>query len=108
MLITLTEGRRALEDAIEFIVTNGKSDPKTVYAGAVNYLKLVGIVLCGWQMARAMMIAQDQLASDPTFFNAKVITARFYAESVLPQAAALAQSIRLSGPTTNRMSIDLF
>jgi hypothetical protein len=28
------------------------SEPKTVYAGAVNYLKLAG-VLCGWQMARA-------------------------------------------------------
>ena len=79
-----------------------------VYAGAVNYLKLAGVVLCGWQMARAMMLAQDQMARDPAFFEAKLITARFYADSVLPQAAALAQSIRQAGVSTNRMSVDLF
>ena len=108
MQVALMEGRRALEDAIEFIVANGKSNPKTVYAGAVNYLKLTGIVLCGWQMARALMAAQDQMNSDPAFFTAKVITARFYAESVLTQAAGLAQSIKLAGPTTNRMSVEMF
>ncbi len=108
MRVTLKQGREALEEAIDFIVTNGKSDPKTVYAGAVNYLKLAGIVLCGWQMARALMAAQDQMDSDPAFFTAKVITARFYAESVLPQAASLAQSIRLAGATTNRMSVEMF
>jgi len=108
MLISLMEGRRALEDAIDFILTHGKSDPKMVYAGAVNYLKLAGIVLCGWQMARAMMVAQDKMDSDPTFYTAKLITARFYAESVLTQAAGLAQNIRLSGNTTNRMSVEMF
>ena len=108
MRVTLKQGREALEDAIDFIVTNGKSDPKTVYAGAVNYLKLAGTVLCGWQMARALMAAQDQMDSDPAFFTAKVITARFYAESVLTQAAGLAQSIKLAGTTTNRMSVEMF
>jgi hypothetical protein len=108
MLIALMEGRRALEDAIDFIVTHGKSDPKMVYAGAVNYLKLAGIVLCGWQMGRAMMVAQDKMDSDPAFYTAKLITARFYAESVLTQAAGLAQNIRLSGNTTNRMSVEMF
>ena len=107
MLNALKLGRVALEDAIDFIVTNGKSDPKAVYAGAVSYLKLAGVVLCGWQMGRALMIAQDKM-SDPAFFTAKVITARFYAESVLAQAAGLAQSIRLAGITTNRMPVDMF
>jgi hypothetical protein len=59
-------------------------------------------------MARAMMVAQDKMDSDPAFFNAKLITARFYADSVLPQAAALAQSIRQAGASTNRMPVDLF
>ncbi|WPC65153.1 acyl-CoA dehydrogenase [Rhodoferax ferrireducens] len=108
MLNALKQGRLAMEDAVEFIVANGKSQPKTVYAGAVNYLKLVGVVLCGWQMARAMLVAQDKLESDPAFFVAKLITARFYAESVLTQATGLAQSICLGGNTTNRMAIELF
>ena len=108
MLVALRQGRLALEDAIDFIVANGRSDPKAVYAGAVNYLKLAGVVLCGWQMGRALMVAQDKMESDPDFFTAKVITARFYAESVLTQAAGLAQSIRLAGATTNRMPVGMF
>ncbi len=108
MLSALRQGRTALEEAIDFIVAHGKSEPKTVYAGAVNYLKLAGVVLCGWQMARALMVAQDKMDSDPAFFTAKVITARFYAESVLTQAAGLAQTICQAGPTINRMSIAQF
>ncbi|UUZ76504.1 acyl-CoA dehydrogenase [Polaromonas sp. P1(28)-13] len=108
MLSALRQGRLALEDAIDFIVANGKSDPKAVYAGAVNYLKLAGVVLCGWQMGRALMVALDRMDSDPAFFTAKLITARFYAESVLTQAAGLAQSIRLAGITTKRMSVEMF
>ncbi|CAN5385405.1 acyl-CoA dehydrogenase [soil metagenome] len=108
MLVALRQGRLALEETIDFIVANGKSEPKVVYAGAVNYLKLVGVVLCGWQMGRAMMVALDKMDSDPAFFTAKLITTRFYAESVLTQAAGLAQNIRLAGTTTNRMSIEMF
>jgi len=108
MLASLRQGRVALEGAVDFIVAHGKSDPKTVYAGAVTYLKLVGVVLCGWQMARALMVAQDKMDSDPAFFGAKVITARFYAESVLTQATGLAQTICQGGATINRMSVEMF
>ncbi len=108
MLASLRQGRLALESAVDFIVANGKSDPKTVYAGAVTYLKLAGVVLCGWQMARALMVAQDKMDSDPAFFSAKVITARFYAESVLTQAPGLAQTLCQGGTTINRMSVEMF
>jgi hypothetical protein len=108
MLNALKQGRVAMEEAVEFIVANGKSQPKVVYAGAVSYLRLVGVVLCGWQMARAMLVAQEKLASDPAFYSAKLITSRFYAESVLTQASGLAQSICLGGATINRMAIELF
>jgi len=108
MLNALKEGRLALETTIDYIVANGKIDPKAVYAGAVTYLKLAGVVLCGWQMARAMMITLDKMESDPKFFGAKLITARFYAETVLPQSAGLAQSVLLSGANINRMSADMF
>ena len=108
MRIALKQGRLALEDAIDFVVSNGKTDTKAVYAGAVNYLKLAGIVLCGWQMGRALMVAQDRMDSDVPFFTAKLITARFYAESILTQAPGLAHSIRAAGATTNRMPVEMF
>jgi len=108
MCNALEQGRVAMEQAVDFILANGKSQPKAVYAGAVSYLKLVGIVLCGWQMGRAMLVAQNKLESDPAFFSAKLITARFYAESVLTQASGLAQNVCLGGDTINRMPIELF
>jgi butyryl-CoA dehydrogenase len=46
--------RRAdLEAVVDFVVANVKSDIKSVFAGSVPYLKLAGMVLGGWQMARA-------------------------------------------------------
>jgi 3-(methylthio)propanoyl-CoA dehydrogenase len=75
------------------MLANAKSDPNAVFAGSVPYLKLAGVVLCGWQMARALLAAAANEASDPTFYGAKIATARFYAEHVLPQAAAFEASI---------------
>ena len=104
----LEAGRHALESTIDYVVTNAKTDTKAVYAGAVNYLMLAGVVLCGWQMARAMMVALCKQDKDPLFYGAKVATARFYAEAMLPKADALAASVVASGRTVNRMSADMF
>ena len=104
----LEAGRHALEATIDYVVANAKTDTKAVYAGAVNYVKLAGIVLCGWQMARAMMVALDKIDSDQRFYGAKLATARFYAEAILPQADALAAAVISSGRTVNSMSADMF
>jgi 3-(methylthio)propanoyl-CoA dehydrogenase len=104
----LEAGRHALEATVDYVVAHAKTDTKAVYAGAVNYLKLAGVVLCGWQMARAMMVALDKKDTDPRFYDAKLATARFYAEAILPQAAALAASVLNSGRTVNSMSPDMF
>jgi alkylation response protein AidB-like acyl-CoA dehydrogenase len=104
----LEAGRHALESCIDYIVVNAKTDTKAVYAGAVGYLKLAGVVLCGWQMARAMMVALDKQESDPDFYGSKLVTARFYAEAILPQASALAAAVISSGHTVNHMSPEMF
>ena len=104
----LAAGRHALESTIDYIVANAKTDTKAVYAGAANYLKLAGVVLCGWQMARAMMVALDRKDTDQRFYGAKLATTRFYAEAILPQAASLAAAVIGSGRTVNSMSADMF
>jgi len=91
--IQLEAGRRALGNVVEFIVKQGRSDPNAVFAGSVPYLKLAGIVLAGWQMARAALVAQEKHAEDPSFYDAKIATAQFFAEHVLPHAVALETSI---------------
>ena len=104
----LEAGRHALEATVDYVAAHAKTDTKAVYAGAVNYLKLAGVVLCGWQMARAMMVALDKKDTDQRFYGAKLATARFYAEAILPQASALAASVLNSGRTVNSMSPDMF
>ena len=104
----LEAGRHALESCISYVVAHSKTDTKAVYAGAVTYLKLAGVVLCGWQMARAMMVALDKKGTDQHFYAAKVVTARFYAEAILPQADALAAAVISSGQTVNSMLADAF
>ncbi|MEM5435263.1 acyl-CoA dehydrogenase [Paraburkholderia diazotrophica] len=89
----LSHGHDALQSVVTFVVANVKRDPNAVFAGSVPYLKLAGIVLGGWQMARAMLVAQQKHADDPSFYGAKIATAQFYAEHVLPQAVALEASI---------------
>jgi hypothetical protein len=108
MLKALREGREALESVITYVVGNAKTNIKEVYAGAAGYLRLAGVVVCGWQMARAMMIALDKQAEDPAFYNAKVITARFYAENILCEAQGLASSVINGGATINAMANDMF
>ncbi|ADG16272.1 acyl-CoA dehydrogenase [Paraburkholderia atlantica] len=93
MRTQLAQGQRALGAVVDFVVANAKSDPNAVFAGSVPYLKLAGIVLGGWQMARAQLAAAARRDEDPAFHDAKIATARFYAEHVLPQAAALEVSI---------------
>ena len=105
---SLRSARQALEQTIDHIVAQAKTKPHAVYAGAVNYLQLAGVVLCGWQMARAMMVSLDHMAEDPAFHAAKVVTARFYADAVLSTAIGLAQTVITGGETIAQASVDIF
>jgi len=92
----LQEGSAALEEVVGYVVANIKVDVKAVFAGSVTYLKLAGIVLGGWQMARAALAAQKRLDAgegDAAFYRAKIGTARFFADHILSQAPGLRTSI---------------
>ena len=92
----LTLGANAMDEVVTYVAANMKSDIKAVFAGSVLYLKLAGVVLGGWQMARAALVAEQKLkagAGDQKFYAAKVGTARFFAEHVLTQASAYRTAI---------------
>lgn len=107
MRLALQAGRRAFEAAIEYVVCEGASRPERVYAGAVHYLRLAGIVLCGWQMARAMLAAMDRASDDAEFCAAKIATALFYAQTLLPQSQCLAAALMGAGPAVERVSAEM-
>jgi alkylation response protein AidB-like acyl-CoA dehydrogenase len=89
----LSAGSLSLARVIEFMVAKVKSDPNAVFAGSVPYLKLAGIVLGGWQMARALLVASDKRGEDEAFYDAKIATAQFFAEHILSQAPGIEASV---------------
>jgi alkylation response protein AidB-like acyl-CoA dehydrogenase len=92
----LAAGRKALEEVVDFVVAHAQSDVKGVFAGSVLYLKLAGIVLGGWQMARAALVSEQKLQaseSDSQFYQAKIATARFFADHFLSQCAGYRTAI---------------
>jgi acyl-CoA dehydrogenase len=102
----LAEGVKALEDCIAFIV--GAKDPRVQFAGAVPFLKLMGIVAGGWQMARAALAAEKKMPEDKAFYEAKIATTRFYADHVLVQAPALRNTVVSGAAGVMALSEDQF
>jgi 3-(methylthio)propanoyl-CoA dehydrogenase len=105
----LSNGIRAVEEAVHFIL--GANDPRAQFAGAVPFLKLMGIVAGGWQMARAALAAQKKLSwkeGDRAFYEAKLATARFYGDHVLVHAPALRDTVVNGAPGVLALSDDQF
>ena len=103
-------GVDALEQAANWIVAIFKDDIKAAHAGSVHFLRLLGIVAGGWQMARAALVAQEKIAggdSDP-FYAAKIVTARFFADHQLTKAQGLTDSIIDGATGTLALAEELF
>jgi alkylation response protein AidB-like acyl-CoA dehydrogenase len=86
----------AAEECVSWMVITYGNDIKAAHAGAVPFLKLMGIVCGGWQMARAALVARQRLSEgkgDKSFYEAKIKTARFYADHILTQAPGLRNTI---------------
>ena len=102
----LADGLKAVEECVEFIVA--AKDPRAQFANAVPFLKLMGIVAGGWQMARAALAAQKKLAQDKEFYSAKLATVRFYADHVLVEAPALRNTVINGASAVMALSEDQF
>ncbi len=106
----LAAARQAFENVVAFMADNAKSDPNAAYAGSVPYLMLAGNLVAGWQMARALLVAEELLAQgqDTLFLNAKIATARFYAEHILVKAPGVRDSIVLGAGSVMALPVDAF
>jgi alkylation response protein AidB-like acyl-CoA dehydrogenase len=106
----LGRGIEALQQATDYIVANYGSDVRAVAAGAVPFLRLMGVVSGGWMMARAALAAQGRIAggdADP-FYLAKIATAHFYADHVMAAAAGLAQEVVQGGASALKLDEAMF
>jgi acyl-CoA dehydrogenase len=98
---SLAAGIQALEQATQWMLQTIGQDPDAAFGASVNYMMLTGYVCGGWQMARAALAAKARLTADADedFCRAKIATARFYAEQILPKATALLTAVK-SGAST--------
>ena len=106
----LKAAREAFVDVVDFVAGKTKASPNAVFAGSVPYLMLAGNLVAGWQMARSLLVAQEQVAlgTDVAFMQAKITTARFYADHLLCKAPGLRDSIVEGADSVTALAIDSF
>ncbi len=90
----LSEAVAATRRATDWLLTRGPSSPADVLAGSSPYLRMLGTVVCGGLMAKAALAAAEQTDDPAGFYRAKLVSAKFFGEQLLPGAAAL------EGPVT--------
>jgi hypothetical protein len=93
----LTAALDVFERTTAWLLGRGLSDPVDALAGATPYLRMFGTVTGGYLLARAALAAQAQIdagAADDGFLDARIVSARFFAEQVLPSV------LGLEGPVT--------
>ena len=101
----------ALEDATEWVAQSVKAELVNALAGSVPFLHLAGTALGGWLLARSALVAQKRLGErdgDPAFLEAKLVTARFYAEVILPPALAQLGPLKAAGRTVFALAEEQF
>jgi alkylation response protein AidB-like acyl-CoA dehydrogenase len=106
----LKAARLAFIDVVDFVAGHTKAQPNDVFAGSVPYLMLTGNLMVGWQLARAMLVAQVAVANgeDVPFMKAKITTARFYADHLLTKVPGLRDSIVEGASCVTALALDAF
>ncbi|PZN93640.1 MAG: acyl-CoA dehydrogenase [Alphaproteobacteria bacterium] len=100
-----------LQTATLWLLQHGMAKPDNAGAAATAYLHLMGIVALGhmWLlMARASHAALDGGTSDPDFYTAKLVTARYYAERYFPDAAALRAKLEAGSEAMMALPLEAF
>jgi len=106
----LKVAREAFVDVVNFVAGNTKASPNAVFAGSVPYLMLAGNLMAGWQLGRAMLVAQDAVAAgtDVAFMQAKITTARFYADHLLSKIPGMRDSIVEGADCVTALALESF
>jgi alkylation response protein AidB-like acyl-CoA dehydrogenase len=106
----LKAARLAFIDVVDFVAGNTKAHPNDVFSGSVPYLMLAGNLMAGWQMGRAMLVAQEAVSrgEDVPFMKAKITTARFYADHLLTKAPGMRDAIVEGAQCVTGLALEAF
>ena len=90
----LAEGVVACREATGWLLEHGLADPNDALAGSTPYLRLLATVTGGWVLGQEALAARREGADEPAdFLDAKVVTARFFAENLLPSSLGLVHAV---------------
>jgi hypothetical protein len=93
-VLPLAKAFARLQQATAQVAEKGLKDPDEAGAAASDYLRLFALVALGYMWARMVKVALAKLSADADgFYRAKLATARFYMQRVLPESNALFQSV---------------
>jgi len=104
-------GVEALAEAKVLLLEEAKGDINWSGSVSFNYLMLMGSVCGAWQMLMAAQVAEAQLTSagcDTSFYSAKLATARFYLDQILPRYLSHAAMIKSGSQSIMAMDENLF
>ena len=108
-LLPLSKAFGRLQQATAWLAQQGMVNPDEAGAAATDYLRLLALVALGYLWMRMAEIGNRNLGGDETlFYQAKVDTAHFYFEKILPQTGALFASIMAGSETMMRFNDDAF
>jgi alkylation response protein AidB-like acyl-CoA dehydrogenase len=100
-----------LQAATMWLMQNGMANPDNAGAGSTPYMHMMGIVSLGlmWlRMASAAQTALESGAEDKAFMEAKLITARFFAERMMPDTGALRRKLEAGSEAMMAMPVEAF
>jgi alkylation response protein AidB-like acyl-CoA dehydrogenase len=98
----LKRGVDALQGATMWLAANGMANPNNAGAGAVDYLRLMGIVVTGWMWARMAKLAREKLAAgggNAQFYKDKLMCAKYWMERMIPECSMLQERIQAGSDT---------
>jgi len=96
-----------LQIATGHIMEVGMSNYDEIGAASVDYLRLFGLVALGFMWARMAKIALPK-ADGSEFYTAKIRTAKFYMQRLLPQTGALLAAIQSGSETMMEFAAEAF
>ena len=101
-----------LQAATLWLMANGMANPDNAGAASVPYMHLMGIVAVGLMWLRMASAAHVLMSAgegyDPAFLQAKLTTARFFAERIMPDAAAFRRKIEGGAEAMMAMPVEMF
>ncbi|CAA9503595.1 MAG: 3-methylmercaptopropionyl-CoA dehydrogenase (DmdC) [uncultured Sphingomonas sp.] len=99
-----------LQAATMWLAQNGMADPDNAGAGAYAYMDLMGLVSLGWMWLKIAAAARRAAgeSGDSAYYDAKLTTARFYAQRELPQSSSLRRKIEAGAETVMALPAEVF